>query len=307
MTGTAAGTGPCRTGPDGGRRPFVLLGDPVAHSLSPALHHAAFRELGVAAVYRRVRASGAEAPPLMRAAARAGGGGNVTIPAKGAAAAALDEASPAVAATGACNCFWEEDGRLVGDNTDVEGFRRAVAGLLPDGTGEGALHGSRVLLLGAGGGARAVLRACLDGDAGRVDVLNRTVARARAVAREVGGGDDRVRVLEHREERASRYDLVVNATSLGLDPDDPLPLELAGLEVGGAFDLVYGPGGTAWTRHARRLGIPARDGLEMLVRQAAASLRRWLGVDAPVEAMRRAAEAAARREASAGRDTPVRG
>lgn len=279
-----------------GRRCLVLLGDPLAHSLSPALHTAAFRALGIPAAYRRIRAGRSEVGGLMRSVARGGGAGNVTLPAKEAAAAALDAPATAVRATGACNCFWSDGGELVGDNTDVEGFLRAVAGLLPGAAGEEELAGRRILLLGAGGGARAVLHACVSEGAASVDVLNRTVARAEAAAREVAGGDRRVSVLQDRDGLAGRYDLVVNATSLGLDAGDPLPLELSELEVGAAFDLVYGREGTAWTRHARRLGLPARDGLEMLLRQAAASLRRWLDVDPPLEAMRRAAASALGRE-----------
>lgn len=285
----------------GGRRLFVLLGDPVGHSLSPALHAAAFRELGIAAVYRPVCAGDDEVGLLMRSVAAAGGGGNVTLPAKQEAAAALDEATAAVEATGACNCFWGGSAGLSGDNTDVEGFRRAVAGLVPGDRAEGGLRGARVLLLGAGGAARAVLHACRGEGVEAVHVLNRTPANAEAAVREVGPGDGSFSVLGDRAGLADRYDLVVNATSLGLDAEDPLPMELGDLEVGAAFDLVYGPAGTAWTQHARRLGIPARDGLEMLVRQAAASLRRWLAVEPPVEAMRRAARSGGRREAGGGR------
>jgi shikimate 5-dehydrogenase len=112
----------------------------------------------------------------------------------------------------------------------------------------------------------------------------------------VPGSEIDVRVLRRREDAAGPYDLVVNATSLGLDPEDPLPIELGDLEAGAVFDLVYAPGGTRWSRHARSLGVPARDGLEMLVHQAAASLRRWLGSEPPpeaTEAMRDAARAAA--------------
>jgi SAM-dependent methyltransferase len=178
----------------------------------------------------------------------------------------------------------------------VRGIFECSSGLVPGDEGDEGLAGRRVLLLGAGGGARAVLHACREEEVEAVHVLNRTVANAEAAVREVGGGDRRFSVLAGREGLDARYDLVVNATSLGLDAEDPLPMELADLEVGAAFDLVYGPAGTAWTRHARRLGIPARDGLEMLVRQAAASLRRWLGVEPPVEAMRRAARSAADRE-----------
>lgn len=270
-----------------GPRVFALLGRPVAHSASPALHGAAFRELGVDAVYGALDTAEAEVAPAMRLLARSGGGGNVTLPHKERAAAALDRPSASVRATGACNCFWgTDDGELAGDNTDGEGFLGAVAELVP-GEREG-LEGFEVLLLGAGGGARAVLHACLRSGAARVDLLNRTRSRAEAAAREVGRGDGRVRVLGDRSEAASRYGLAVNATSLGVEEDDPLPLDLSGLEVLGAFDLVYGPRETGWVRHARRLGIPARDGREMLVRQAAASQERWLGRSAPLEVLRRA-------------------
>lgn len=271
----------------GGPRIFALLGRPVAHSASPALHGAAFRGMGVDAVYGALDAAEAEVAPAMRLLARSGGGGNVTLPHKERAAAALDRPSASVRATGACNCFWgTADGELAGDNTDGEGFLGAVAELVP-GEREG-LEGLEVLLLGAGGGARAVLHACLRSGAARVDLLNRTRSRAEAAAREVGRGDGRVRVLGDRSEAASRYGLAVNATSLGVEEDDPLPLDLSGLEVLGAFDLVYGPRETGWVRHARRLGIPARDGREMLVRQAAASQERWLGRSAPLEVLRRA-------------------
>lgn len=271
-----------------GPRIYALLGRPVAHSASPAMHRAAFRELGVDAAYGALEAADGEVGPAMRLLARSGGGGNVTLPHKERAAAALDRPSDAVSATGACNCFWgAADGDLAGDNTDVEGFLGAATELTP---GEGGgLEGLEVLLLGAGGAARAVLHACLRSGVARVDLLNRTRDRAEAAAREVGRGDGRVRVLGARPEEASRYGLTVNATSLGVEEGDALPLDLSGLEVRAALDLVYGAGATAWVRHARRLGIPARDGREMLVRQAAASQERWLGRSAPLELMREAA------------------
>lgn len=290
-----------------GRAPrlYALLGSPVDHSLSPEIHAAAFRHLGEQAVYGVVETEVGEVETLMRALARRGGG-NVTLPHKEGAARAVARASPAVEATGACNCFWSEEGRLHGDNTDVEGFLRSLRGLIPgDGPaagvppepGAGHVGGRTVLLLGAGGGARAVLHALLREEAGRVDVWNRTRRRAVRMREEVTGDDARVRVLDARQEVGDRYDLVVNATRLGMEPDDPLPLDLEGREVGAAFDLVYGASGTPWTRHSRRLGVPARDGLEMLVRQAAVSLERWLGRDAPVDVMREAARRQLDREA----------
>lgn len=285
MTGSA--------GPDGDGTPgpalYAVLGRPVSHTLSPALHRAAFAHLGVDAAYGALSVAGEEVVPVMRALARSGGGGNVTLPYKERAAAALDRPSEAVRATGACNCFWgTETAELAGDNTDVEGFVGAAEGLVP-GEDEG-LAGLEVLLLGAGGAARAVLHGCLRSGASRIDLLNRTTSRAEEVARDVGPGGDRVRVLEGRREAAERYDLAVNATSLGVDPGDPLPLDLSELEAGGAFDLVYGRETTDWVRHARRLGLPARDGRAMLVRQAAASVERWTGREVPREVLAGALE-----------------
>lgn len=273
----------------GGPRLFVLLGSPVEHSLSPALHRAALAAMGEDAVYAAVPTEADEVAALMQAVSRSGGG-NVTLPHKGRAARAVDRRTSAVEATGACNCFWREEGRLVGDNTDVEGFLEAVAEVLPGADAVRGLQGTRVLILGAGGGARAVLHAVERAGAARVEVLNRTLSRAEEMVEAVAAGSGEVRVLAGPGEVEGAYGLVVNATSLGLDPDDPLPLELDGLETGAAFDLVYGPEGTSWSREARRRGIPVRDGREMLVRQAAASLRRWLGRAPPLPALREALE-----------------
>lgn len=273
-----------REGTGGVRLVFALLGWPVEHSLSPALYGAAFRELGVEADYVPLAVREPELAGVLPAVARAGGG-NITVPHKEAAAGHLDRPSGAVRRTGACNCFWEEEGELAGDNTDVGGFRAAV-----EAWPAARLEGSRVLLLGAGGAARAVLAACRSEGTRSVEVWNRTTERARALVRGARERDGEVelRVVETRSEARGPYDLVVNATSLGLSADDPLPLDLEGTRAAAVFDLVYGRNGTAWTAHARGLEIPATDGFEMLVRQAGLSLRRWLDVDPPLDAMREA-------------------
>ena len=267
-----------------GPLPFALLGRPVDHSLSPRIHRRAFRALGRDACYVALDTRPRELEGAMRSLARSGGGGNVTLPHKGRAARTVEVPTGAVRATGACNCFWRNaDGLLAGDNTDVAGFREAVSALLGDSE---PLADRSVLLLGAGGGARAAAYACLRGGAVSLDVLNRTVARAVELAEHFGDG--RVRVLEGPDGAADGYDLVVNATSLGLEPSDPLPMELDDVSAAAALDLVYGRDGTAWTAHARGLGIPAADGGEMLIRQAAASLRRWFGEAPELEVLRTA-------------------
>ncbi|MDX2193444.1 MAG: hypothetical protein NW201_08810, partial [Gemmatimonadales bacterium] len=135
-------------------RVFAVLGDPVAHSRSPAMHTAAFRALGLDAAYVALRCDAADAPALARALARAGGGGNVTVPHKSAVLPALDAPSARVTALGACNTFWGEGDAVRGENTDVDGVLEALHALGPaDGPW---------LVAGTGGSARAVAAAAAE-------------------------------------------------------------------------------------------------------------------------------------------------
>lgn len=271
-------------------RVFAVVGDPVSHSLSPVIHNAAMRAMGLDGIYVAIRARADELAGLVKGLARAGGGGNVTLPHKEKAVSLVEAATPAVRRTGACNTFWLKDGLIQGDNTDVEGFSRAVAVFVGP-----APRLGRVLLLGGGGAARACLVGLLDLGVGEIHLLNRTLERARVVARRIGGS--KVRVLEDpRALSGEAYDLVVNATSLGLAAGDPSPLsfDLLG-RVGAAMDLVYGPRPTRFQEEARQGGIRVTDGLEMLLQQAAVSFEGWWGVPPPLPVMREALEKAARR------------
>ncbi|HSW29988.1 MAG TPA: shikimate dehydrogenase [Longimicrobiales bacterium] len=264
-------------------RVLTLLGDPVGHSLSPIIQNAAFHSADVDGVYVAVRCAPDDLFGFMRGLSRAGGGGNITLPHKEKGAAVVDVPSDAVRRTGACNTFWGgPDGRVHGDNTDVDGFRRAATAFA------GSLKGMRVLLLGAGGAARATLMALLEEGAREVLLLNRSVERARAVARRIGGSQARV-VLLAEELRGQSFDLVVNATRVGLEPGDPSPFdfELLG-RAGAAMDLVYGHHVTPFVRAAEDFGVRATDGSDVLVQQAAASFERWWGGSAPVAEMREA-------------------
>jgi shikimate dehydrogenase len=264
-------------------RVLALLGDPVEHSLSPVIQNAAFREAGVDGVYVSLRCEAPDLVGFMHGLGRAGAGGNITLPHKEKAASFLDERSEAVRRTGACNTFWGIDGRVFGDNTDVEGFRRALRHFLGR-----PPEGFRVLLLGAGGAARATLVALLDDGVEDVLLLNRSTERARAVARRIGG--KRVRVAEAVQAIDDGiFDLVVNATRLGLEAEDRLPVDLSRVaRAGGVLDLVYRPAKTAFVQSAEDLGIRAVDGGEMLVQQGAVAFERWWDVPGPVDAMRRA-------------------
>ncbi len=267
-------------------RVLAVLGDPVRHSNSPEIQNAAFQAAGVDGVYVAVRCASHDLDGFMRGLARAGGGGNVTLPHKEKAATLLDVRSEAVRRTGACNTFWGDDqGRLHGDNTDVAGFRRALRAFH-----SGSLGGARALVLGAGGAARASLLGLLEESVEEVVLYNRTAERARAVARRIGGEKARV-ARTVRELDGQDFDLVVNATSMGLEEGDGSPLDFSLLNrAGAAMDLVYGPEATPFVKAAERHGIRVTDGAEMLVQQGAAAFERWWGVPAPLEVMRRAME-----------------
>jgi len=265
---------------DGSTRVFALLGDPVAHSLSPAMQNAAFRALGLRAVYVPLRCAADDVPALIQALARAGGGGNVTVPHKEIAAAAVTRRSELAEAAGACNVFAADDGVVVGDNTDVPGLLDAIAPLEPP--------AGSWLIAGTGGGARAAALAAAQRGAA-VAVCSRSDerrARFEAWARAHG--------VEAAEPAACR--VLVNATPLGLHPGDPLPVELnAAPRATVALDLVYAAGETRWVRAMRAAGLRAADGREMLVGQGARALECWFPeVDAPVEIMRATVDAALR-------------
>lgn len=260
----------------GSTRVFAVLGHPVSHSLSPAMHNAAFRALGIDAVYVALDCAPARVEPLMHALADAGGGGNITIPHKPVAAAALDR-GPAVG-TGACNTFWGEAGLLLGANTDPDGVQYALTALGDE--------WSRWLVIGTGGSALGCLEAAKRMGAS-VAIKSRNADRATAFA-------TRASELGIGVVAASECDLVVNATPLGLKASDPMPLTFP--EAPGAravLDLVYARSGTPLVRAARAIGLTAADGREVLLGQGVASFRRWFPeVDPPAEIMRAALRAA---------------
>ncbi|HZF68584.1 MAG TPA: shikimate dehydrogenase [Gemmatirosa sp.] len=258
---------------------LVLLGHPVAHSLSPAFQNAALRAAGLAARYSALDVAPSDLPDTLRALTAERAAGNVTVPHKEAAAGCCDRLAAVAARTGAVNTFWvDADGALVGDNTDVEGFDRAASALLGSG------RPSRVALLGAGGSARAVLAALSAWPGTTTALWSRSPQRARAVA--ANEGDAAVRVVDDVGACVEGAELVVNATPLGLGDGDPLPVAPAQLAPGAAvLDLVYRPGETAWVRAAREAGHPASDGLPMLLAQGALAFERWFGRQPDPEVM----------------------
>jgi shikimate dehydrogenase len=251
-------------------RLLAVIGDPVAHSLSPVMQNAALRVLGVDAVYVALRTPVPGLATVLSALATAGGAGNVTVPHKEAAERWLARKTDLCTRVGACNTFWAEAGVLVGDNTDVAGILGALRQLGADG-------GGSWLVVGTGGSARAVAVAAAEAGAD-LHVLSRDAGRAHAF-------------VEWAHTRgALDPDVAINATPLGLKEADPLPLDPGrSRRLRAALDLVYVPGATRWVRALRAAGVPAEDGREVLVRQGAAAFGRFFPDHAPPLDVMRAA------------------
>ena len=257
-----------------------IIGWPVEHSLSPVMHNAAFAALGLNWAYAAFPVRPDRVHEAVRGLAAAGCGGlNVTIPHKQAVLGCCSSVSEAVAAIGAANTLVPDgEGGFRADNTDAEGFLRAL-----DEHAALDLDGRDVLLVGAGGAARAVAFA-LRSRGARVRVANRTPARAAEL------GDPVPFTTPAMDMIAGQSALVVNCTSLGLHGDEvPPELPLAGIGRGQAVaDIVYRPGGTPWLAAAAARGALPVDGLAMLLHQGAAAFEQWTGAPAPVEVMRTA-------------------
>ena len=256
---------------------LVLLGHPVAHSLSPRFQNAALRAANIPLEYEALDVPSADLDATLAELAESRASGNVTIPHKESVAARCRRRSPLADRCGAVNTFWHEDGALVGDNTDVGGVDAIALALL----GESRAT-ARVALVGAGGSAAAVLAAVERWGSATVRLYNRNVERARVLASRFGSSVEVVGSVARALEGAT---LVVNATPVGLHDDGvPVPIEALPREAA-VFDLVYRSHETAWVRAARHAGHRAADGEGMLVEQGALSFERWFGIEPDRNAM----------------------
>lgn len=268
------------------------MGWPVGHSLSPAMHNAAFAHLGLdwAYVPLPVQANDVEAA-LKGLAALNFVGANVTVPHKQAVMRYMDELSDAARITGAVNTVHLQNGKFYGYNTDAVGFLNSLKEINCD------PKGLRVAVLGAGGAARAVVFALVRGGADSVVVLNRTAERGAFLVGDLvaafPGSHLTFEALTHDslEVLDSKIDLVVNSTSVGMHPHvnaSPWPDDVP-MSAGVTFcDLVYNPLETMFLAHARAAGAAIINGLGMLVHQGVYAFEKWTDQPAPVEVMRQA-------------------
>ncbi|MGQ9552602.1 MAG: shikimate dehydrogenase [Anaerolineae bacterium] len=259
---------------------YGVMANPVGHSMSPVIHNAAFKESGLDAVYLPLLVQ--EPVSFLRAFTPLGFKGySVTIPHKQAVLVALDEVEPLAARIGAVNTVIAHNGRLLGYNTDVEGAIRSIEEALPEGM---SLAGSRALLIGAGGLARALAYG-LTGKGVQLTIANRNIERARALAAEVGAD-----YCSLADMPGVQVDLLLQTTSVGMYPNVDESIVPAGILRPGlvVYDAVYNPLETRLLREAAAAGCITVSGLGHFINQAARQFELWTGMAAPRQVMREA-------------------
>ncbi|MFZ6031465.1 MAG: shikimate dehydrogenase [Chloroflexota bacterium] len=280
---------------------LALTGYPLGHSMSPAIHAAALRETGLQGEYKLYPiAPGAEGPGSLadlvtRVRSRRLHGLNVTIPHKETVIPLVDELTPMAHAIGAVNTIFWDGEKLIGDNTDAPGFLADLERLAPDLFRTAGPGQKSAVVLGSGGGARAVAYALAIAGWQLTIVFARPEdeRQANCLADDIARSATRPDVAAPARLAAGSPDLLVNCTPLGMHPHPeatpwpqgiPLP---AGAVV---YDIVYNPVQTRFVAEARAAGLPASTGLGMLVSQAALAFERWTGKKPPFAPMLRAAE-----------------
>jgi shikimate dehydrogenase len=286
------GKGPIRLG---------VLGDPVAHSRSPEMQNAALRDTGLGMGYARFQIGADELPAALELLGELNFiGVNLTVPHKIAAFALMDEVDESVRQIGAVNTIKIEDGKLHGFNTDGKGFSRAIREEFSV-----DLRDLRVLVLGAGGAARAIALECARENSERLVIVNRDFEKAKLLAEElrpffaearVLGPVPRLQAIPWDETtlrfQIANVDLVVNATPLGLHHADPAPVSARLLAPHlMVYDTVYSSGQTALISAAIEAGARAANGLSMLLHQGALAFEIWFDRTAPLDVMRKAQRA----------------
>jgi shikimate dehydrogenase len=278
---------------------LAVFGDPVAHSLSPQMQNAALRACKIDTQYARFHIRANELRSALRFLRDLDFIGiNLTVPHKIAALAQIDESDESASRVGAVNTIRVRDKKLIGSNTDGEGFLRAIRSEFSV-----DVRDLRVMLIGAGGGTgHAIAWQCALENCERLVLVNRTYEKAQALAERLRPFFAGPRVLGPAarleavalEEAALRIqladiDLIVNATPLGVSPNDPSPIParlLAPHHM--VFDAVYGPSKTSLLRAADEAGARGANGLSMLLHQGALSFSIWFDREAPIDAMRKA-------------------
>ena len=264
---------------------FAVIGDPIDHSLSPTIHNAAYRQLGLECTYIAYRIPkgllDVEIDSLKKIKIS---GFNVTIPHKINVMEYLDELDENCKTIGACNTVINDDGNLKGYNTDMDGF------LEPIKNRNISIQDSNILLFGAGGAARAIIAGLAKEKARHVTIVNRTTEHGLQLKEFSGsiGLNSEVKTIEEMNEFHADYDLIINSSSLGLkNESSPIPIKIINQETV-VYDIVYKPVNTELIKESKKKNAEIIYGYEMLLGQAIRSFEIWLEQKAPYDEMKKA-------------------
>jgi len=260
---------------DAGTRVYAVIGDPVAHSLSPVMHNAGFAKISYNGIFLAFKVT--DLPSAIGGIRSLGiSGASVTIPHKTAILPLLDEIDERATDIGAVNTVVHRNGKLLGFNTDCAG---AVAAL----SGKTEIQGKQVWIIGAGGAAKAVGYGVVS-EGGRLTLLNRTRRKGELLAADLGAEFKPLSEIKRID-----CDVLINTTSVGMVPDSwAMPVTPDGIERGmTVMDIIYNPLKTRLLRTAEKRGCVTVDGVAMFVHQGAAQFELWTGREAPVEMMQK--------------------
>ncbi|MBB6020459.1 shikimate dehydrogenase [Paenibacillus sp. JGP012] len=266
-----------------------VMGDPIAHSKSPAMHNAALQAAGVEGMYMPLHVKPDQLQAAVRGITALGYRGvNVTIPHKEQVMQYLDVIDESARLIGAVNTIVNDNGTLTGYNTDGMGYVRSLKEeAVPQ------IEGKRIAVLGAGGAARGVIYALALEKPEQISILNRTADRAAALAEDLRNynlGDISGSGMQGAQAVLADADIVINTTAAGMHPHvHDLPVDPVWIREGAAVsDLIYNPLETRLLRESRMRGCTVHGGLGMFIYQGAIAFEHWLGIPAPIDTMRRA-------------------
>ena len=255
---------------------FGVIGNPIVHSMSPVMHNDLFSHYEVEAEYFPFKVSEDDLKDAVRGLKAIGVAGfNVTVPHKAAVMPLLDRIDPLAQAIGAVNTVVNEQGMLTGYNTDGRGFVRGLSAKLP------ALPTKRVLVIGAGGAARAIYFSLAEAGVKKMDICNRTPSKAESLVNACPFVvETSILDLETAEKVMNKYDLIVQTTSIGMSPNiAEIPLAITSLKAGCfVSDIIYNPLETKFLKEAATLGATIQNGIDMFAYQGALAFEKWTGI-----------------------------
>jgi shikimate dehydrogenase len=258
------------------RKLYGVIGDPVGHSMSPVMHNDLFNFYGMDRWYLPFHVKPMDLEDAVKGFKAIGAAGfNVTVPHKTQIIPLLDKVDPLAEAIGAVNTVVNENGLLIGYNTDGRGFVRGLLDRLP------AITEKKTLIIGAGGAAKAIYFSLAEAGLKEIDICNRTAARAEELAKGCPFAvQSAILGMEEAGKSCDQYDLIIQTTSIGMSPDiDETPLPFSALKEGCfVSDIIYNPLETRLLSEAARLGAATQNGLDMFVYQGALAFEKWTGI-----------------------------